>query len=274
MQREAQIYTPAQAPENLFIRQIWSIKDAELVACEEKILPKGTTELIFNLSSGVRFNPTPGNPGNLLPACFISGLNLEAFRLAVQAKQHFVGVQMQVFALPYLFQTPAAEFTNQIVEGAAVCKSLEGLTAELAACTGFGGQVAAILRWFRQKLAAGHASGPDRRIRELNSDPGLLSANIPALAAKYNLTPRHLSRVCQEYFGQATEDTLLYRKYLSALHQVHHTGAPLTDITYACGFYDQPHFARTFKQFTGLSARQYRKQRSPVAGHIFTFPAG
>jgi AraC family transcriptional regulator len=37
-------------------------------------------------------------------------------------------------------------------------------------------------------------------------------------------------------------------------------GIRLTDVAYDCGFFDQSHFTRTFKQLTGLLPAQYQKR--------------
>jgi AraC family transcriptional regulator len=35
---------------------------------------------------------------------------------------------------------------------------------------------------------------------------------------------------------------------------------PLIDIALSCGFSDQPHFSRVFKQLTGLTAQAFREE--------------
>lgn len=70
------------------------------------------------------------------------------------------------------------------------------------------------------------------------------------------------------------EDVILYRKYLASLYQIHQSHESLTTIGYDCGFYDQPHFARTFKLFTGLTPKQYKMAMGDLPGHIFKIPEG
>lgn len=43
------------------------------------------------------------------------------------------------------------------------------------------------------------------------------------------------------------------------------TSASITDIALATGFYDSAHFARSFRQATGLTARQYRALAQPLS---------
>jgi AraC-like DNA-binding protein len=50
---------------------------------------------------------------------------------------------------------------------------------------------------------------------------------------------------------------------------MHHSNETLTRIAYGCGYYDQAHFNREFKEYTGLTPGTYRQQQSHLAGHLF-----
>lgn len=58
------------------------------------------------------------------------------------------------------------------------------------------------------------------------------------------------------------------------------TNGSLTSLAYQLGFADQAHFTRTFKRFTGLTPKGYRKETSPISdqfntinsiSHLFNF---
>lgn len=40
----------------------------------------------------------------------------------------------------------------------------------------------------------------------------------------------------------------------------------LTEVGYACGFYDQAHFIRVFKEFSAMTPGQYLEQKSRIPG--------
>jgi AraC-like DNA-binding protein len=269
MQRTVNIHQPVTSPENIFIRQIWSSRDSSLAERTEKILPQGTAELIFNLSGGGIYRSKEGEKAIRVPAYFINGLNSSSIDLEIKQTQYFIGVQFNIFALRYLFDVPVSEFNDRILEGSLICKSLDGLSQRLRESTSFTEQVAAIMSWFRSKLETLKTQGVNRRIISMHSDPNLINLSVGGMSEKYNVSPRQLNRLCIEYLGMCPEDVILYRKYLLALHQLHHRQYSLTEITYISGFYDQAHFARTFKAFTGMSPRQYRKSAGTLPGHLF-----
>ena len=43
------------------------------------------------------------------------------------------------------------------------------------------------------------------------------------------------------------------------------TGRPLTGIAYESGYFDQAHFIKEFKKYTGITPHQYQAQARPLA---------
>ncbi len=271
MERIANIFEPNTFPENLLIRQIWRIQDIQLINRTETILPKGTAEIIFNFSDNITTYRSNEQAAFNLPPYFINGVNFTPYHLSIQSKQYFLGIQFHVFALKFIFNMPVLEFNDQVLDGSSVCKSLPFLAEQLGSTSSFPQQVDIIRQWLRSKIKNNSVPEANNRIIKLHTDPEIINLSVPDLSAKYNVTPRHLSRLCNDYLGMSTEELVLYKKYLSALHQMHQPHSSLTDLTYQCGFYDQAHFARTFKLFTGLTPRQYKKTMGELPGHIFKF---
>src|SRR5690606_22303831 len=101
MQPTSFIHRPTTIPENIFIRQIWSARDIQSVNRSEKVLPKGTAEIIFNLSENIYGYKSDKKNGFYLPKCFINGLNFSPIHLSTRSAYYFVGIQFNVFALKY-----------------------------------------------------------------------------------------------------------------------------------------------------------------------------
>lgn len=66
-----------------------------------------------------------------------------------------------------------------------------------------------------------------------------------------------------------TEEMLLYKKYLHAVHLMHRGDLSLTEIAYESYFSDQSHFIKSFKAYTGMTPGAYKRTKSAVPGHIF-----
>jgi AraC-like DNA-binding protein len=53
-------------------------------------------------------------------------------------------------------------------------------------------------------------------------------------------------------------------RFQNSLQLVGRKDATLTSIAYDCGYFDQSHFIREFKSFTGITPSVYSPQNSPL----------
>jgi AraC-like DNA-binding protein len=270
MQTTSDIYFPRTAPENGLVRFVWQ---ATRVGCgteKEMILPKGTAEIIFNLADKAFCFRNSEKAASDFYGCSINGLNTAPFNLVKSNVQTFVGIQLQPYALRFLFGIPSTEFTDRLVNGFDVCDSLRVLHEELSLAAGFKDRVPLILRWLGQKIKIRSGQLDRSVIFDLHQSPDLEHQSVKSLSAYYNVSERHLGRLCNEFLGVKAEEFIGYRKYLASLAGLHDPSVSLTEVAYASGFYDQSHFIREFKAFTGLTPKQYRQQMSHLPGHLFS----
>lgn len=269
MKQSENIFYPDSSPENILVRNIWKIHKSGLGFQKEKILPKGTAEIIFNLSERIFCFKDSEKSTFEFYKCSINGLNTSPYHLIKNETQTFIGIQLHAFALKYLFNIPVVEFTNQVHNGFDICNSLKELFEELLSIDLFDRQVSLILIWLKQRLMLQKEPTSKCILFNLHSCPDIENLSVKYICKQYNLSDRHLRRLSTEYLGMNTEDFILYRKYLSSLYNIHKENNSLTSIAYRSRFYDQAHFIREFKTFTGITPGEYRKQMSDLPGHLF-----
>jgi AraC-like DNA-binding protein len=93
--------------------------------------------------------------------------------------------------------------------------------------------------------------------------------SVTNLAGTLCYSPRQLSRKIFEITGMNTEEILLYKKYLHAVHLIHNSSFSLTEIAYQSNFSDQSHFIRSFKTFTEMTPGKYKHNKSHLQGHLY-----
>ena len=87
------------------------------------------------------------------------------------------------------------------------------------------------------------------------------SVNCPSIiqiAGKYSLCERQFERIFKDYVGLAPKsfaEIMRFKRTFISLQRNHN----LTNITYSSGYYDQSHFIRTFKKFSGYTPGEYLK---------------
>ncbi|MEL6680961.1 MAG: helix-turn-helix transcriptional regulator, partial [Pseudomonadota bacterium] len=81
---------------------------------------------------------------------------------------------------------------------------------------------------------------------------------VEDMAREAGMSPSHFSRVFKATLGATPMQYVLAYRIEQAMKLMADRARPLSDIAYACGFADQAHFSRSFKQVTGQSPRAYR----------------
>ncbi len=231
----------------------------------ECILPKGEIELIFSFGEPMGYEQRGIAPG-VTPRCFVNGMSSTPVRLAVPQRQHFFGVVLQAAAVKRLLAAPAGVFINTVTDLELVSKASGALWHQLAGCRTFDERVHLTQAWAVRQ-------GAELSARELALSRFISSKSeiqtVAALAAASCYSSRQLHRKVRELFGMSSELLLGYRRYQEALNRVHYNDETLTSIAHACGYYDQAHFNREFKEFTGLTPGSYREQKSHLPGHLY-----
>ncbi|MDH6250732.1 AraC family transcriptional regulator [Chryseobacterium sp. H1D6B] len=82
--------------------------------------------------------------------------------------------------------------------------------------------------------------------------------DLEKLAKIINIHPIHLSRDFHKYFHCNLGDYIRKLKVNKSLSLLHNNKESLTDIALDCGFADQSHFIRCFKENTGITPLKYR----------------
>ncbi|AFH62810.1 helix-turn-helix domain-containing protein [Paenibacillus caseinilyticus] len=108
-------------------------------------------------------------------------------------------------------------------------------------------------------------NGMDRNLMHLANalsyieDHYLEPLTLEEIAAKSNISVRHLNRIFQSYY-QTTPISYLQQLRLSrARTLLRQCRLPITNISYECGFNDSNYFTRRFTKVYGLSPRAYRQ---------------
>lgn len=100
-------------------------------------------------------------------------------------------------------------------------------------------------------LNQAHLSGGQISVSKLTDDIGL--------------SQRHLSRKFQQFVGLSTKEYLRVCKFIKSLHYLKkYPALSLTEVAYESGYYDQAHFNRDYKNYSGHSPGEVAR-----AQHIF-----
>ena len=95
----------------------------------------------------------------------------------------------------------------------------------------------------------------DRYIDEHLSD----TITVADICCSFRMGRTRLYEISLDYLGCGLAEYIRKQRIAHAQRMLTQTNLPVTNIAFATGFSDYNHFSRVFKQVTGLSARQFRK---------------
>ena len=124
----------------------------------------------------------------------------------------------------------------------------DSLTAQLASCGQQHPAVALALRHL-------HHAPQLATVEELSREAGISTRRLARLfSIEVGLTPKLYARVLR--FNRVVESV-----YNSS-------SIDWTELAVRCGYFDQAHFIRDFKAFSGLTPGDYLSRRTPYAHHV------
>lgn len=261
-------YYPFDSIEKSLVHCIWKVSGAHDNNAKEKILPKGTVEIIFNFSEPVYYLNSYTNHLCCLPRVFLNGINFKPFELNKTGRQEFIGIQLKPFGIKSLLGIQSVEFKDTVVPCNLISLEWDFLADHLFEINSFDGQVEFILKWVQNILSGQKKIYEIDRADNLWRCAGMQDITVKKLAAMLFVSERQLRRIAIDWMGMNTEELIAYSRYLNALQALHYNIRPLGEIALISGYYDQPHFIRDFRFFTEMTPGEYQKSCKGVMGHL------
>ena len=245
------------APLTRFIESFWIIdsqgnRDESI----QKIIPDGYPEIIFHYSNAYEIKLRD------------SWERQSSRLLAGQIKKHFflkntgvsgmVGIKLMPAAPSLLFDVDMSQTTNEVLDMTTLentfLSPLLKLSPTLEDKDDFIKDAESILLSLSDKLET-EPTTIELGVSSLLKSNGLLS--IAALCNSLNVSERQLERLFSKHIG-------LSPKFYSRIIRLGHVFQLMqakdnswSDLVYQSGFYDQSHFIKNFKEFTGEDPSSY-----------------
>lgn len=257
-------------PENLkpFVRYFWVLENNDSTNTQETFnpLPDGCPGIMFQPPDKGTFYLEEG--AKELPGIMLYGQAIQPAKMILTGKLNTVGVCLQPHALQSVFGINAHELTAKCVDlGLVQHKKEKHLQEKLMNAASIEEQI----NLFSSSLINTVQLNGDKQdamtkfaITEISRAKGEIS--FDALLKQLQLSERTLERRFKQSIGVSAKLFSRICRFQESLNQLRKNNyQKLSDIAYENGYSDQSHFIRTFKEFTGVSPFDYKKQLSEVA---------
>jgi AraC-like DNA-binding protein len=99
-------------------------------------------------------------------------------------------------------------------------------------------------------------------------EAGKFAESVEQIASRHRISSRYLQKLFLQSAGVTPKLLSKIGRFQESLKLVSQNGESLTSIAYECGYFDQSHFIREFKSFTGLTPSAYPTHYFPITAAI------
>lgn len=262
-------YIEVSPPPSLFpfIECVWTLKShANYFRKCELIIPGGRIEMIFNFGDPMNWidskdlSSTRTNSGS-----YILGPRNRPFFVEQNGIIDMLGVRFRHGGLTPFTSMPMNLLMNAVVPQDQIFGSfIDTLTSRISETTASQHHVNLIEDFLTKRIHADTDTFQTFRliskVKECDS-----SSFLKSLRETTGVHYKKLERVFSKYTGYNPKNFTRVVRFYRALHEMKKHPSDLTGIGFSNGYYDQPHFIRDFKTFTGKSPTQFHKENPAIA---------
>jgi AraC-like DNA-binding protein len=242
-----------------FVKCFWTLEDEATVSpVRQRVVPDGCMEMIFNY--GDRFYQYPEDGSCILqPQSFIFGQITSFLEIAPSGVTGLVAARFVPEGLAPFLDYPVAYLENKAVAIQDIFgKAGEELAQAIIASLSTRERIHLIEKFLLSKLESQATidSITHACVETILKTQGQLG--VSELADKLNIHRRNLERRFETAVGMSPKQLsriVRLQSTLKLLEQKKYSN--LTSLAYESGYYDQAHFIKDFKEFTGISPKSF-----------------
>ncbi|MDN5200050.1 helix-turn-helix domain-containing protein [Fulvivirgaceae bacterium BMA10] len=244
-----------------FIKFFWILED--LTGIQEKhsierVIPDGCMELIIHY--GDRFQQYDQTQWKDQSKSLLAGQLKKFLLLRPTGIMGMVGARFHPNGAYPFFKIPMNEFQGHVIEADNIC-DISMLENKIYETKDHHGKVMHFQSFLLQMLHQNFSEEPliNAAVNLIVEQDGCIP--ITDVAKKYGSSVRQMERKFNQLIGispKAFSNLVKLKNFFNLTE----TGRfqKFTDLAIECGYYDQAHFIREFKQITGLSPKAYYKE--------------
>jgi AraC-like DNA-binding protein len=216
----------------------WTVIDDDVNPVKQKIIPDGFTEIIFHFGDHYRINldGTWKKQGDRLLAGQIS----KFFYLENSGATNILGIKLKPQAMTHLFGVNMKSIVDKVV---ALKKSID-IDHEN-------------VDYFFNKICKDYPPDHpiDHAVNFIFSKKGMTT--VAEVCKEASISERYLQTLFQKYVGLTPKFFARIIRFSYIFQLIKENNLDWAAVVYEAGYYDQSHFIRNFKAFTGEDPSAY-----------------
>lgn len=234
----------------------WIIENDDPTPYRQKIIPDGYCEIIFHYKDPYRICLT--DTWEQQSKHLVAGQISRHFLLENTGRSGIIGIKLKPTALTHLFGLAMDSLTDKVVDVPVVLGTrLDGLEHDLRHDHDHDGYVNLLNDHFRKLLlATGYETSPaDQAVDLIFAHKGMIA--VTDMVERIGIGERQLERLFKKYVGLSPKFFARIVRFSTIFQLIQQEDPGWAGLAYESGFYDQSHFIRNFKAFTGEDPSSY-----------------
>jgi AraC-like DNA-binding protein len=231
------------------------------------VFPSGQMELIFNLGEG-NWLTQKEDIFWQTPAIELWGQVTRPLSIKSTGLNRMLGIRFYSYSAAYFFREDMSQFTNEIVNGADVFgSSIQTLYSRLLHTDDLTTRIQLVENYMVNRLKVSEKTHGKLAFVKAIADSlqqNCTDRKIQSISAGHRISTRYLSQLFSQYTGIAPKLFCKINRFQQSLALVNNNDQKLTGVAYDAGYFDQSHFIREFKLFTGITPSAFAEQSLPI----------
>lgn len=249
-----------------FVQCVWTLRGASREAAPQRVLPDGSVELVLHVGDEFRRHEEDGGV-TVQPRALVVGVVDRWLMVESGRDVDVIGVRFRPGAVRGVLGIPQAELRGAChALGDLGVVPLRGLLEAVGNAPDDAGRMAALSAGLLQ--AAERATTPPQPVlhaaRRIIGSSGM--APIGGLAADAGISLRHLERRFRREVGVTPKGLARLRRFQAVIGRLAAAAPPRwATLAAACGYADQAHLIREFREFAGTTPAAYWREAHPLS---------
>jgi AraC-like DNA-binding protein len=235
------------------------------VITNDKVFAAGFIEIMFNIGAEGPQKITNGGHVHQ-PPIQLWGQTVQPFTFTSSGKHTMFGIRFFPHTAAFFFGEAMEEFNDKMLDLTDIAGTTATLLhARLMEAKVLYSKIELVEDFLLARLSAfGSGSTKLQLMHSIMQDLSKNDfwANINTVAARYGMSSRYLQKLFLKHSGLSPGLFSKIARFQKSLQLVSQNNHPLTAIAHSCGYYDQSHFIKDFKYFTGTKPSVFLPENS------------
>lgn len=259
-------------PLDRYIEHFWYYDDYQPTHTMEKLVPDGAVEIIIDLTEWPKrlHDPNDLSLHREFRGSWISGMRKEFLVIGADRDSSMMGVRFRPAGVGAFLDMPAREITEQVIDLDLVWGRPALLIRErLMAAPGPDARFGILEEFLSTRLRERFRPVPlvFAALGRLRRTTGPL--RVRDVCEELGVSQKHLIELFDRSVGLKPKSMHRVFRFIHALESIEDARElDWAQLALECGYYDQPHFNREFKAFTGVTPTEYSEREGDLMFYI------